>query len=85
VSQTTFEAHLRPTVRCVPSADKVLHARAANALDLVRTAGSCERVAVRLESVLVAWYPHVKVVPIEPIATDHGEQAWYVYRDGHIA
>ena len=25
----------------------------------------------------------VEVVPIEPLAADHGEQVWYVYRDGH--
>jgi hypothetical protein len=82
VAQTTSEAHLRPAVRCIPSADKVLLARAANALDLVGAGATPDGVAVRLESILMAWYPRIKVMPIEPLATDHGEQAWYVYRDG---
>ena len=77
------EVRLRPAVRCIPSADRVLHARASNALELVGVAESADTVAVRLERILLPWYPHVQVVPIDPLAADHGEQVWHVYRDGH--
>ena len=80
MSRTPPEVRLRPAVRCIPSVDKVLHARASNALELVGTAGSPDTVAVRLERMLLPWYPRVEVVPIEPLAADHGEQVWYVYR-----
>jgi hypothetical protein len=83
VSESALETHLRPAVRCIPSVDAVLQARAANALDLVGTDGRPEWVAASLQSVLRQWYPYVRVVPIEALASEHGELAWYVYRDGH--
>jgi hypothetical protein len=82
MSDSTLEAYLRPQVRCIPTVDRELSARAMEALERVGTVGLPDTVAVRLESALFPWYPDVKVVPIEPLATDHGEQAWYVYRDG---
>lgn len=78
---TTHDLH-RPIVRCIPSDDRALAEAAKDALASAPAEGDDLDVAAHLQVALGTAYPRVKVVPMDPLASEWGQRAWYVYREG---
>ena len=72
----------RAMVRCIPSDDRALAEAAKSALARAPVERDDLDVAAHLQGVLGNVYPRVEVVPMDPLASEWGERAWYVYRDG---
>jgi hypothetical protein len=72
----------QPVARCIPSNDADLAAAANGALARAPVSLDDFDVAAYLECVLGEAYPRVVVVPMNPLASEWGARAWYVYRDG---